>query len=109
MKEEIKDQLQKNKDEWLQADIEIKHQFNSDVQTLNNTMKALTKGILSIQGRQFRQQCRYLLAVDHVITIEEYEEFENDYAAYKGLGGNHTGDALHDSVVEKFHKQTLDV
>ena len=49
--------------------------------------------------------CEWLLSPDHVITVQEYEQFEEDYVAYKGLGGNHRGDALYKSVVEKFNKQ----
>ena len=45
-----------------------------------------------------------LLQKNHVITVDEYEDFEVEYDVYKGLGGNHKGDALHARVVEKFDK-----
>jgi hypothetical protein len=49
--------------------------------------------------------CEELLSQDY-ISIEEYEEFEDEYAVYKSLGGNHRGDSLHARVVAKCDKQT---
>ena len=46
-----------------------------------------------------------LLAEDHFITMEEFEEEESEYATYKELHGNHTGDALHKAVCEKYYSQ----
>ena len=65
-------------------------------------MEALSKGLLSIQGDKFKRQCRRLLREDHAILLEEYEQCIADHDAYNGLGGNHGGDLLFDSVVEKF-------
>lgn len=109
MQDELRKEMREGKEEWLAADIGIKESFKGEIKMLDDRMNALTKGMLSVQGRQFRLVCRSLLASDHVITLEEFEEFEDDYAAYKGLGGNHTGDALHESVVEKFHNQSIGI
>jgi hypothetical protein len=46
-----------------------------------------------------------LLGTGHYITVDEYEEFEADYATYKRLKGNHRGDALHDRVIDKVRAQ----
>lgn len=75
---------------------------------INNTSKALDsimKGLLSVQGRQFKKHCRELLEKGHEITTEEYEEIVSDHKAYNGLKGNHEGDALFDSVVIKYNAQ----
>lgn len=80
-------------------------QIKADVEVLYNSIENLSTGILSIQGKQFREECASLLESNHVITLIEYEQFEEDYTAYKALGGNHRGDALHDRVVEKFANQ----
>lgn len=79
--------------------------INKDIASIFVAIENLNVGILSIQGKQFRDMCEELLSPDHVITVQEFEQLEEDYAAYKGLGGNHRGDALHSSVVEKFNKQ----
>lgn len=67
-----------------------------------NLMKA---GLLSVQGRQFKKHCKELLEINHVITVDEYEEIVIDHDAYNGLGGNHMGDMLFDAVVNKYQTQ----
>lgn len=86
-----------SKDEDVKLHEELDH-VHSDLNTINS-------GILSIQGKQFKDFCRELLEKGHYITVDEYEEFEAEYEVYKGLGGNHRGDALHDRVVDKVQAQ----
>ena len=85
----------KNEDVKIHEELDHVH---SDLNTIN-------AGILSIQGKQFKDFCRELLEKGHYITVDEYEEFETEYEVYKGLGGNHRGDALHDRVVDKVQAQ----
>lgn len=42
---------------------------------------------------------------DHTITIEEYQQINEDHEAYHALGGNHNGDALFDLVRKKAEKE----
>lgn len=84
-----------------EEDEKIHHELNNVHQDLG----VVSSGVLSIQGKQFRDSCERLLEPDHYITVDEYEEFETEYEVYKGLGGNHRGDALHDRVVDKFQAQ----
>ena len=72
--------------------------------SVHSEVNAIKSGILSIQGKQFREMCEELLEKDY-ISVEEYQEFEDEYAIYKSLGGNHRGDALHARVVAKCDKQ----
>ena len=74
--------------------------INAVEEQLNHFLGAL----LSLQGSLFREFCEELLEPGRVITVDEFEQFENDYQVYKSLGGNHRGDTLHDSVVRKFNK-----
>ena len=55
-----------------------------------------------MQSRMFFNECRRLLDANHEISLDEYEQFNKDYEAYKALGGNHRGDTLYRSVVAKF-------
>lgn len=57
-------------------------------------MNILKEGILSLQGREFRDYCRELLKEDHIITTFEYETLVHEHQTYNSLGGNHRGDAL---------------
>lgn len=77
----------------------------NDLNNIHKTVDVITNGILSIQGKQFRDMCEELLSQDY-ISIEEYEDFEDEYAVYKSLGGNHRGDSLHARVVAKCDKQS---
>lgn len=79
--------------------------IHKELDEIHKDVDSMESGILSIQGKQFRDFCEHLLAMGHYITVDEYEEFEIEYEVYKGLGGNHRGDALHDRVVDKVQVQ----
>ena len=78
--------------------------IHQELDKINTEIDTIKSGILSVQGRQFIELCEKLLKQEY-ITVEEYEDFEAEYAVYKGLGGNHRGDALHARVVAKCDKQ----
>lgn len=103
MREEIVDELTEKIDKVEQKSDENDRIMKEEIEVLSNNVENLTIGVLSLQGKQFRDQCIFLLDPEHIITVDEYEQFEEDYVAYKGLGGNHTGDALHKRVVDKFN------
>ena len=64
----------------------------------------IKQGLLAVQGHEFRNKCRKLLAQDY-IKPEDYEQLESDHQAYNGLGGNHKGDSLFDQVKTKYYAQ----
>ena len=75
-----------------------------EIKEMKQMMIALTQGVLSMHGREFKNQCWNLLEEDHEITLEEYEDISADHEAYNALGGNHEGDRLFDLVQKKFEK-----
>lgn len=75
--------------------------LEEEISALKKNITALTAGVLSMQGKEFRNNCRKLLAEDHVITLDEWEELDKDHIAYNGLGGNHKGDHLFSLVKKK--------
>ena len=79
--------------------------LHEELDDVHNDLNSVSNGVLSIQGKQFRDFCEMLLAAGHYITVDEYEEFETEYEVYKKLGGNHRGDSLHDRVVDKVQAQ----
>lgn len=81
------------------------NKIHIELNEIHKDIDTMESGILSIQGKQFRDMCERLLQSGHYITVDEYEEFESEYIVYKGLGGNHRGDALHDRVVDKVQAQ----
>lgn len=83
---------------------EIRAEFersNKKENELAEQIKVLKAGLLSIQGRTFKSNCRRLLDPDHEISLEEYEEITKDHDAYNSLGGNHNGDQLYMLVRKK--------
>lgn len=80
--------------------------IHQELNEIHQDIDTMSDGILSIQGKQFKDYCERLLKPGHFISIDEYEEFESDYEVYKKLKGNHRGDALHARIVEKFSTQS---
>lgn len=60
---------------------------------LQSDIDLLKKGVLSFQGRIFKDSCRAFLSADE-ISLEAFEDIEADHEVYNGLGGNHEGDIL---------------
>lgn len=75
-------------------------------EAIHSEIDSLRGGMLSIQGRNFKNDCHKLLKADHVIDLKEYEQLLADHIAYNKLGGNHEGDALF-SMVEAKYKNTI--
>lgn len=82
--------------------------LEKQIEVIDNKLQNLTKGILSIQRKEFLAECRKLLAEDHIITLEEWEELDSDHDAYNGLGGNHNGDKLYALAKKKFESGLID-
>mgnify|MGYP003458818593 FL=1 len=87
------------------ADDEV---LQDQISNLSDEMRSLKKGLLSIQGKEFRANCRKLLEDGHEITLDEWEEIDADHEAYNGLGGNHKGDQLYSLVKKKAEKILTD-
>ena len=77
-------------------------QIRHTVESLDSKLDVVSDGVLSIQGKQFKDDCRALLKPDHEITLDEFEEIESDHNTYNKMGGNHTGDKLFAMVEAKF-------
>lgn len=76
--------------------------IRTQIAGIRNNLTTLTEGILSIQGRQFKEECRALLENDHEITLKEFEHITNEHRIYNALYGNHEGDSLYDLVEIKY-------
>ena len=74
---------------------------------LNDRIAKIQTSTLAIEGAYFKDECRKLLAFDHFITESEYNTITVEHIGYNGLGGNHEGDALYESVQHKFHSQQV--
>lgn len=63
----------------------------------------LTEGLLSVQGANFKRQCKKLLEENHQITEAEWLQLEKDYEAYEKLGGNGAGHEMFDAIAHKYY------
>lgn len=89
----------------LQADMKIMQQeiqinkndenlIEKKIDTLKDNLNTLKGGILSLQRREFKEECRKLLNQKEAITYEQYTMLQNEHTVYNSLGGNHEGDQL---------------
>lgn len=77
-------------------------QMEGQMTKIQSDLAILTEGMLSIQGKQFKDECRMLLKEDHVITLQEFENITNEHRIYNTLKGNHEGDSLYSLVKVKY-------
>ena len=64
------------------------NKIHQELDHLRSEINTIESGVLSIQGKQFRELCEEFLQKS-IISIEEYEDFEAEYEVYRSLGGNH--------------------
>ena len=75
---------------------------SANLEGLQDEFVILKNGVLSTQGRNFRDECNRLLEEGHHITPTEFENLQKDHAVYNSLGGNSDGDDLYHLVVRKY-------
>ena len=90
--------IQEEEDKSKAADAAIREQ----IVAIQDNLTTLTEGMLSIQGRQFKEECRVLLQENHNITLAEFEHITNEHRIYNELHGNHEGDNLYNLVATKY-------
>lgn len=89
----------------LQADMKIMQQeiqinkndenlIEKKIDTLEDNLNTLKGGILSLQRKEFKEECRRLLNQEEAITYEQYTMLQREHTIYNSLGGNHEGDQL---------------
>ena len=81
-----------------------KHSIEED-KRIHHEIDIIKDGMLSVEGRAFRNECRRLLEEGHVITLNEYEAILAEHVTYNNLGGNHEGDGLFSMVQVKYQNQ----
>ena len=74
---------------------------------IHQEIDIIKEGVLSVEGRAFRAECKKFLQDDHIITFDEYETILAEHTTYNKLGGNHEGDRLF-AMVEAKYQNHLD-
>ena len=101
--QEVDSKINLQNEKMKQADAEILEEIHH----VQEEVETISAGVLSVQGQNFRQSCKRLLELNHIITVEEFEQITQDHKVYNSLGGNHTGDILYHQVEEKFKNQQI--
>lgn len=104
-KAEVIIKLEKEIEEVRTESTAADSKMDAELECLSLAVENLTQGILSIQGKQFKEQCREYLQPGVIISVEDFEQLTEDHDAYNALGGNHKGDTLFESVKIKFNAQ----
>lgn len=96
--------VDKRDDDLLTADKNIR----ADIQSLKSEFGSVKNGMLTVQGRTFKDDCHRLLDPAHTISLVEFENVLMEHRTYNELGGNHEGDVLFRMVEAKFKKDLDD-
>lgn len=75
--------------------------LRTENQMQNEKTQIICDGVLNIYANQFKSYCRLLLQENYIITLDEFENCQNEYEMYKKMGGNGKGDVLYKLVLEK--------
>ena len=81
----------------------LDNKVEKNVQSSDAQQKILREGLLSVQGNNFKRQCKALLEPTHKISETEWLQHQIDFEAYERLGGNDDGHDLHNAVAHKYY------
>lgn len=105
MKEDI-DSFEKNQKQYHQQSIDIRGNLDQKIDGIIETNKTrdlqiqcLINSNRVILGQEINQKYKQYITLDG-IPEDEVDEFTDLHAQYKALGGNHSGDAKYDYVME---------
>lgn len=106
------DELCKNHDESVAQSIKHDHDLRDNLEKISQSVSSMvvkldkmdTKNSLNetatreVLGDRINEKYKYYLKIKG-IPEDEVDEFANLHAAYKGVGGNHTGDAKYNYCI----------
>ena len=78
--------------------------LKDDIKNVCKDVESIRRGVLDIQGPQFKAKCKEVLQDSHQITVDEWLALKKEYEIYTGRGGNSDGSELYNLVHEKYSK-----
>ena len=78
--------------------------LKDDIKDVRKDGESIRRGVLDIQGPQFKAKCKEVLQDSHQITVDEWLALKKEYEIYAGMGGNSDGSELYNLVHEKYSK-----
>lgn len=78
--------------------------LKDDIKNVREDVESIRRGVLDVQGPQFKAKCKEVLQDSHQITVDEWLALKKEYEIYTGMGGNSDGSELYKLVHEKYSK-----
>ena len=78
--------------------------LKDDIKNVCKDVESIRRGVLDIQGPQFKAKCKEVLQDSHQMTVEEWRALKKEYEIYTGMGGNSDGSERYNLVHEKYSK-----
>ena len=78
--------------------------LKDDIKDVRKDVESIRRGVLDVQGPQFKAKCKEVLQDSHQITVDEWLALKKEYEIYTGMGGNSDGSELYNLVHEKYSK-----
>lgn len=78
--------------------------LKDDIKNVRKDVESIRRGVLDVQGPQFKAKCKEVLQDSHQITVDEWLALKKEYEIYTGMGGNSDGSELYKLVHEKYSK-----
>lgn len=78
--------------------------LKDDIKNVHKDVENIRRGVLDVQGPQFKAKCKEILQDSHQITVDEWLALKKEYEIYTGMGGNSDGSELYKLVHEKYSK-----
>lgn len=78
--------------------------LKDDIKDVRKDVESIRRGVLDVQGPQFKAKCKEVLQDSHQITVDEWLALKKEYEIYIGMGGNSDGSELYKLVHEKYSK-----
>lgn len=78
--------------------------LKEDIRDVRKDVESIRRGVLDVQGPQFKAKCKEILQDSHQITVDEWLALKKEYEIYTGMGGNSDGSELYKLVHEKYSK-----
>jgi hypothetical protein len=103
--ENMKEQMKECYSNLIEVVRESEARSEEEDRRIHHEIDIIKDGMLSVEGRAFRNECRRLLEEGHIITFNEYEAILAEHITYNNLGGNHEGDGLFSMVQAKYQNQ----
>ena len=84
----------------------LQEQYNRDIRTSNTCTDMQINNLMAAQREiladKINDKYKYYISIKG-IPEDEVDEFTNLHTAYKGVGGNHSGDAKYEYCVNHLH------